>query len=216
MRRFANFPCPVRTHHVSFVLNDLECSQLREMTSFAGYCAPAVHQNLAPSRELNIRDIPSAGQISPPTTRQPFGQRVCFGRGPTDSNSSIPYFGFSVFSVIWGICFSLKANPNGMETSDSGTVLAQGTRLLCKARGEPLVRQFYWHTGTTNCHTRCSVKSCRAGARPRFSRFVRRVIHTSALLPGAPSSVKIRCQARRSLPTSRLHVTDNRDSFRAS
>jgi hypothetical protein len=42
-----------------------------------------------------------------------------------------------VFSVIWGICFSLKANPNGMKTSDSGTVLAQGTRLLradaCKA-----------------------------------------------------------------------------------
>jgi hypothetical protein len=35
-----------------------------------------------------------------------------------------------VFSVIWGICFSLKANPNGMKRSDSGTLLAQGTRLL--------------------------------------------------------------------------------------
>ena len=34
-------------------------------------------------------------------------QRACLGRGPTDSNSSIPYFGFSVFSVIWGICFSV-------------------------------------------------------------------------------------------------------------
>ena len=33
-------------------------------------------------------------------------------------------------SLICGICFSLKANPNGLKTSDSGTVLAQGTRLL--------------------------------------------------------------------------------------
>jgi hypothetical protein len=32
-----------------------------------------------------------------------------------------------VFSVIWGICFSLKANPNGMKRSDSGTLLAQGS-----------------------------------------------------------------------------------------
>jgi hypothetical protein len=39
-RRFADFPCPVRTHLASFVLNDLEGSQLRKMTSFAGYCAP--------------------------------------------------------------------------------------------------------------------------------------------------------------------------------
>jgi len=66
------------------------------------------------------------------------GFRACLGRGPTDSNSSILYFDFSVFSVIWGICFSLKANPNGMKTSDSGTVLAQGTRLLLQEWGEPL------------------------------------------------------------------------------
>ena len=39
-------------------------------------------------------------------------QRACLGRGPTDSNSSIPYFGFSVFSVIWGICFSLPRNSD--------------------------------------------------------------------------------------------------------
>jgi hypothetical protein len=52
-------------------------------------------------------------------------EHACLGRGPTDSNSSILYFGFSVFSVIWGIYFSLKANPNSMKTSDSGTVLAQ-------------------------------------------------------------------------------------------
>ena len=32
-----------------------------------------------------------------------------------DSNSSINYFHFPMFSVIWGICFSLKANPNGTK-----------------------------------------------------------------------------------------------------
>jgi hypothetical protein len=61
-------------------------------------------------------------------------EHACLGRGPTDNNNSIPCFGFSVFSVIWGICFSLKANPNGMKTSDSGTLLAQGTRLLLQQR----------------------------------------------------------------------------------
>jgi hypothetical protein len=60
----------------------------------------------------------------------------CLGRALSDSNSSINYFDFSVFSVIWGICFSLKANPNGMKRSDTGTLLAQGTRLLCEV---PLV-----------------------------------------------------------------------------
>src|SRR6202021_2634234 len=66
---------------------------------------------------------------------------VCLGRGPTDSNNSIHSSGFSVFSVIWGICFSLKPNLNGIKTSDSGTVLAQGARLLhadaCKAGALP-------------------------------------------------------------------------------
>ena len=57
-------------------------------------------------------------------------QRACPGRALSDSNSSITYFDFSVFSVIWGVCFSLKANPNGMKTSDNGTLLAQGTSLL--------------------------------------------------------------------------------------
>jgi hypothetical protein len=46
------------------------------------------------------------------------------------SNNPIPYFGFSVFSIIWEICFSLKANPNGTKRLDSGTVLAQGALLL--------------------------------------------------------------------------------------
>src|ERR1700721_3798128 len=49
-RRFAKSTCPVRTHHVSFVLNHLECSHLRRITLFADYCAPTVHQNLAPIR----------------------------------------------------------------------------------------------------------------------------------------------------------------------
>jgi len=52
-------------------------------------------------------------------------RRTCLGRALSDSNSSISYFYYSVFSAIWGICFSLKANPNVMKTSDSGTLLAQ-------------------------------------------------------------------------------------------
>jgi len=40
-----------------------------------------------------------------------------------------------VFSVIWGICFSLKANPNGIKTSDTVTLLAEGTRLRDTAAG---------------------------------------------------------------------------------
>jgi len=34
-RRFANFSCPVRTHHASFVLNHLECAHLHKITPFA-------------------------------------------------------------------------------------------------------------------------------------------------------------------------------------
>ncbi len=52
------------------------------------------------------------------------------GGALSDSNSSINYFHFSVFSVIWGICFSLKANPISMKRSDSGTLLAQEAHLL--------------------------------------------------------------------------------------
>jgi hypothetical protein len=39
-RRFSKSTCPVRTDHVSFVLNHLECSHLRRITLFADYCAP--------------------------------------------------------------------------------------------------------------------------------------------------------------------------------
>ena len=42
-------------------------------------------------------------------------QSACLGRALSDSNSSISFFDFPVFSVIWGICFSLKANPNGTK-----------------------------------------------------------------------------------------------------
>ena len=38
-------------------------------------------------------------------------ERACLGRGSTDSNSSIPYFGFSVFSVNLGnLLFAQKLN----------------------------------------------------------------------------------------------------------
>jgi hypothetical protein len=51
-----------------------------------------------------------------------------------------------VFSIIWGICFSLKANPNGMKTSDSGTVLAQGTRLLSADASKAGAPAAFWHS----------------------------------------------------------------------
>ena len=35
----------------------------------------------------------------------------CLGCLRSRCNSSIPYFGFWPFSTTWGICFSLKANP---------------------------------------------------------------------------------------------------------
>ena len=35
---------------------------------------------------------------------------------------------------IWGVCFSLKANPNDMKRSDTDTLLARGTRLLKRVR----------------------------------------------------------------------------------
>jgi hypothetical protein len=35
-----------------------------------------------------------------------------------------------VFPIIWGICFSLKADLNALKTWNFGTVVAQATRLL--------------------------------------------------------------------------------------
>ena len=42
----ANFPCTVRTHPLRRVFNDLGRCHLRQKTSFAGDCAPTVHQDL--------------------------------------------------------------------------------------------------------------------------------------------------------------------------
>ena len=39
----------------------------------------------------------------------------CLGRVPTDSNGSNGQFTSSVFSLTWGLCFSLKANPQWHE-----------------------------------------------------------------------------------------------------
>ena len=50
------------------------------------------------------------------------------GRALSDSNRSINCFHFSVFSVIWGICFSLKANRT--------FAVANIFRLFCS--------DFYW------------------------------------------------------------------------
>jgi hypothetical protein len=36
---------------------------------------------------------------------------------------------------MWGICFSLKANPHGMKASDSGTLLAHGTGVTVREEG---------------------------------------------------------------------------------
>src|SRR6267154_4776444 len=46
LQRFAkkNSFCPVRTHQNWRIFNDLGRPHLRQKTSFAAYCAPAVHQ----------------------------------------------------------------------------------------------------------------------------------------------------------------------------
>jgi hypothetical protein len=57
-RRFANFSCPVRIHHVSFVLNHLRRCHLRRIASFAGYSAPRVHQQAFPNLLVNFFELP--------------------------------------------------------------------------------------------------------------------------------------------------------------
>jgi hypothetical protein len=65
----------------------------------------------------------------------------CLGRALSDSNKSINYFDFSVFSVIWGICFSLKANPNGTKNivfwHTFGTGGSPARYQFVKSRGSP-------------------------------------------------------------------------------
>ena len=55
-----------------------------------------------------------------------------------------------MFSVIWGVCFSLKANPNDRKKMDSGTVLAQGDAPAFGNPGESLLQKqeffTFWHT----------------------------------------------------------------------
>src|SRR6202021_3433368 len=70
MRRFANSSCPVCTHHVSSVLNNLRRCHLHGIRSFAGYSAPRVHQDLAtmPSRFLNFTESNPARMLSPCVT----------------------------------------------------------------------------------------------------------------------------------------------------
>src|SRR5208283_4489952 len=85
---------------------------------------------------------------------------ACLGRALSDSNSSINYFDFSVFSAIWGICFSLEANPNSMKTSDIGTLLAQDSPAryqFVKSRSSPrnvlaqLAQQYHPRKGRLLC-----------------------------------------------------------------
>jgi hypothetical protein len=42
----------------------------------------------------------------------PMEQSVCLLSTTLASNGSIHYFDLSMFPITWGICFSLKANPN--------------------------------------------------------------------------------------------------------
>src|SRR5208282_658377 len=73
-------------------------------------------------------------------------ESICFASTPPRSKGSTLSLLFSLLSITWGICFSLKANPKRPNRSRFGTVLAQ---LDLRSPGvNPLVRQFYWHTGT--------------------------------------------------------------------
>jgi hypothetical protein len=74
---------------------------------------------------------------------QCFPRFHCLGRVPTDSNGSNSQFSSSVFSLTWGICFSLKANPNGSKNMAFWHTFGTGTRrhsvlkqaqLLCRKR----------------------------------------------------------------------------------
>jgi hypothetical protein len=55
---------------------------------------------------------------------------VCLRSVAPGSYSPICYFRLSMFSTIWGICVSLKANLNSLKTSRSSTVVAQAKRMF--------------------------------------------------------------------------------------
>ncbi|SRR6266568_2976844 len=70
MRRFAKSTCPVRTHHVSFVLNDFARCQLRRIIPFASYSAPRVHQKFSPQiSSAETRRLPELGLFRSPLQR---------------------------------------------------------------------------------------------------------------------------------------------------
>jgi hypothetical protein len=62
------------------------------------------------------------------------------------------YFHFSVFSVIWGICFSLKANPNGTKNIAFGHTFGTGTHLLFHKiqRASTIADTIYFLAGAHN------------------------------------------------------------------
>ena len=78
----------------------------------------------------------------------PKRQHARLGRALSDSNSSINYFHFPVFSVIWGICFSLKANPNGKKniafwhTFGTGDAPALRNRVVILFEGPAFISRY--------------------------------------------------------------------------
>jgi hypothetical protein len=52
---------------------------------------------------------------------------TCLGRTPLASNGFILSVLLSLFSTIWGICSSLTASPNVVNSMCFGTVLLQFT-----------------------------------------------------------------------------------------
>jgi hypothetical protein len=80
-------------------------------------------------------------------------RNACHGRALSDSKSSINYFHFSVFSAIWGICFSLKLTPIGFRdtfgTGDSPALY----QFVRQPQRLPTV-------GTVAVHGRQSIRPC--------------------------------------------------------
>src|SRR5579871_3013492 len=67
---------------------------------------------------------------------------ACLGRIPSRSNGSNNSPHFLLFSTIWGICFSLKANPNSSNAGSFDTVLTRSDA--------PTVKRFLGRDRTLN------------------------------------------------------------------
>jgi hypothetical protein len=92
MRRFAKSSCPVRTHTLSFVLSNLQRSDLRRIASFASYSAPRVHQiafrysspreeRNSPSRTPDVAAVGLIQRLNPTSRTDPAPGRaglLCF------------------------------------------------------------------------------------------------------------------------------------------